>query len=70
MNYQQEQQEKTRYAFQDAFSGEKGERVLRVISDFCAENEHGFIEDVQKSYYVQGRQSVIAEIRNILKEGK
>ncbi|GAI20233.1 unnamed protein product, partial [marine sediment metagenome] len=53
--------------FNFAFTGERGERVLKEIAKYCLENDCTFDkESGRKSDFNQGARSVILEIRHWL----
>ena len=60
--------EKTRWAFKRLFATDEGAVVLRVLGEFARADEAEFCSDPRKDAYLQGRRSVVLEIRKILEE--
>ena len=52
------------------FSSDDGVIVLRYLAEFSRADEAEFCNDPRKDAYLQGRRSVVLEIRNIMKEKK
>ena len=59
---------KIKTAFGLTFATEHGKIVLEYLADFARADEAEFCNDVRKSDYIQGRRSVVLEIRKIIKE--
>ena len=49
------------------FSSDDGVIVLRYLAAFARADEAEFCNDPRKDAYLQGRRSVVLEIRNIMK---
>lgn len=62
--------EKRRYYFQKVFCSADGETVLRELSGFAHADEAEYCSDPRKDAYLQGRRSVIMEIRKTIREEK
>lgn len=60
--------EKTRWAFKRLFATGDGAVVLRVLAEYARADEAEFCSDPRKDAYLQGRRSVVLEIRKILEE--
>lgn len=60
----------TRNAFLLTFQNDNGRIVLRKLADFAHADDAEFCTDPRKDAYLQGRRSVILEIRKILKGTK
>ena len=52
------------------FSTDAGRAALETLEKFARADEAEFCEDPRKQDYMQGRKSVICEIRKALKYGK
>ena len=52
------------------FSTDVGKAALETLEKFARADEADFCEDPRKQDYMQGRRSVICEIRKALKYGK
>ena len=64
-------EKKTVRAFKTAFLNDSGELVLSKLGEFCGENRDIFVRDNERvNAYMQGRLSVIIEIKNIIKENE
>lgn len=50
------------------FSSDDGVVVLRYLAKFARADDADFCNDPRKDAYLQGRRSVVLEIRNIMKE--
>ena len=61
------EQEKIRESFLKVFTSDDGVIVLRVLARFAHADDADFCVDARKSEYLQGRRSVVLEIRNFLK---
>ena len=56
--------------FVKVFDNDAGRKVLKYLAAFAEADNADFIADQRKSDYIQGRRSVVMEIRKILKEGE
>ncbi len=56
-----------RDSFLKVFTCDDGEVVLRSLAGFARADEAEFCGDPRKDAYLQGRRSVVLEIRRILK---
>ena len=63
-------QECTALDFVQTFNSDHGRKVLAYLADFAAADSADFINDIRKSDYIQGRRSVVLEIRSFLTGGK
>lgn len=50
------------------FSSDDGVIVLRYLAEFARADEAEYCLDPRKDAYLQGRRSVVLEIRNMMKE--
>ena len=50
------------------FSGDSGKAALQLLTDFARADTAEFVTDPRLADYLQGRRSVICEIRRILRE--
>ena len=50
------------------FSSDDGVIVMRYLAKFARADDADFCNDPRKDAYLQGRRSVVLEIRNIMKE--
>ena len=62
------EQERKKYLFQKVFLSGEGQKVLEELAEFAHADEAEFCNDPRKDAYIQGRRSVVLEIRRILKE--
>ena len=62
--------EKTATAFGLVFASDNGRIVLEYLAEFAHADDADFCNDPRKSEYIQGRRSVVLEIRKIIKEKK
>lgn len=60
--------EKTRWAFKRLFATDDGAVVLRALTEYARADEAEFCSDPRKDAYLQGRRSVVLQIRKILEE--
>lgn len=60
--------DKKRAAFQKVFCSDEGIVVLRELAEFARADEAEYCTDPRKDAYMQGRRSVIMQIRNTIKE--
>jgi hypothetical protein len=60
--------DKKRHYFQKVFTSDEGQKVLLMLAEFAHADDADFCQDPRKDAYMQGRRSVILEIRNIIKE--
>lgn len=60
--------EKTRWAFKRLFATDDGAVVLRALAEYARADEAEFCSDPRKDAYLQGRRSVVLQIRKILEE--
>ena len=56
------------YLFQKVFLSGEGKKVLEELAEFAHADDAEFCNDPRKDAYMQGRRSVIMEIRKVLKE--
>lgn len=63
-------QQKIRGAYLKVFSSDDGATVLQHLAEFARADSAEFCNDPRKDAYLQGRRSVVLEIRNIMKEKK
>ena len=63
-------QQKIRGAYLKVFSSDDGAIVLQHLVEFARADSAEFCNDPRKDAYLQGRRSVVLEIRNIMKEKK
>lgn len=64
------EQQKIRGVFLKVFSSGDGVIALRHLAEFARADSAEFCNDPRKDAYLQGRRSVVLEIRNIMKEKK
>lgn len=64
----EEKRRRLRNFFLNVFSSDDGSIVLRYLSAFSHADDAEFCNDPRKDAYLQGRRSVVLEIRNILQE--
>lgn len=57
--------EKVRCAMQRAFSTDDGRVALAYLAEFARADDADYCEDPRKSEYIQGRRSVVLEIRKV-----
>ena len=62
------EEDKLRTAFGFVFSGDYAQIVLDHLAEFAHADEAEFCNDARKSEYLQGRRSVVLEIRKLIKE--
>jgi hypothetical protein len=62
--------DKKRAIFQNVFCTGDGQIVLECLAEFARADEAEFCNDPRMEAYLQGRRSVICEIRNTLKPKK
>lgn len=55
--------DKTRYSFRKVFNTADGRIVLDALAEFARADEAEFCQDPRKDAYLQGRRSVVLEIR-------
>lgn len=60
--------DKKKYYFQKVFCSDEGQKVLELLAEFARADEAEYCQDPRKDAYLQGRRSVIMEIRNTIKE--
>ena len=63
----EEKQRRIRNSFLKVFTSDDGEEVLRRLAEFSHADDAEFCNDPRKDAYLQGRRSVVLEIRKILK---
>ena len=63
-----EEEQRCIVAFRHTFDGVNGERVLKYLDRFCRTDEDLFTQDIRQNDYLQGRRSVMLEIRKQLKK--
>ena len=63
-----EEEQRCIVAFRYTFDGVNGERVLEYLDRFCRTDEDLFTQDIRQNDYLQGRRSVMLEIRKQLKK--
>ena len=63
-----EEEQRCIVAFRHTFDGVNGERVLEYLDRFCRTDEDLFTQDIRQNDYLQGRRSVMLEIRKQLKK--
>lgn len=63
-------EDEKRHSYVLTFSGVHGETVLEDLERFANYDRCDFCNDPRKETYMQGRRSVICEIKRILKESK
>lgn len=63
-------EDQRRAVFQRCFVSDAGRMVLEELSSFAHADEAEFCLDPRKDAYMQGRRSVILEIRKWIKEKK
>ena len=61
-------EEKIRNCVKRIFSTDEGAVVLTHLAEFAHADEASYCNDPRKDAYLQGRRSVVLEIRNIMKE--
>ena len=59
---------KRKYLFQKVFLTGEGKKVLEELAEFAHADDAEFCNDPRKDAYMQGRRSVIMEIRKSCKE--
>jgi hypothetical protein len=59
---------KLRTAFGLVFAGDYAKIVLDHLAEFAHADDADFCNDPRKSEYLQGRRSVVLEIRKLIKE--
>ena len=62
------EQARKKYLFQKVFLSGEGQKVLEELAEFAHADDADFCNDPRKDAYIQGRRSVIMEIRKVLKE--
>ena len=62
--------QKIRESMLKVFSSDDGVIVLRHLASFAHADDADYCQDPRKDAYLQGRRSVVLEIRNIMKEKK
>lgn len=63
----EEKQRRIRNSFLKVFTSDDGAEVLRHLAGFSHADDAEFCSDPRKDAYLQGRRSVVLEIRKILK---
>lgn len=61
------QRQSVRESVLKVFSSDDGVIVMRYLAEFSRADEAEFCNDPRKDAYLQGRRSVVLEIRNIMK---
>ena len=61
-----EEKRRIRESFLKVFHGDDGAKVLRALADFAHADTAEFCADPRRDAYMQGRRSVVMEIRNIM----
>lgn len=62
-----EKRRRIRNSFLKVFENDDGQIVLSDLADFAHADDADFCGDPRKDAYMQGRRSVVLEIRKILK---
>ena len=62
-----DQRQKIRDSMLKVFHSDDGVIVLRHLAEFAHADSADFCNDPRKDAYLQGRRSVVLEIRNIIK---
>ena len=65
---EEERKRRIRDSFLRVFTSDDGVIVLRELAEFALADRADFCADQRKADYLQGRRSVVMEIRNQLKE--
>ena len=60
--------DKKRHCFQKVFGSDEGILVLQSLVEFARADEAEYCQDPRKDAYMQGRRSVVLEIKNTIKE--